>query len=390
VKKRIFLSLLVVLSIFCRFAIAADTPQRLAIRAGKIWTVTDGVITDGVIIVENGKIRAVEKEPNVPAEVKVLDLSDKHVVPGLIDAHCHIGLSADIFGEIDETITAIAPDMQVLDAFNPLADDVTEAVRSGVTTVLLAPGNRNAIGGQTAVVKLHPERRGRWVVKRNSGVKFSLRDEALMYDRRPTSRAGLMALIREKLDEAKAAKAEAFDPQGEVLKRVVDGKLPAYICAYTVDEIAAAVAIIDEYGLNAVLVGARQGDEIADMIAGRKLPVIYSPLLLFSKDKDLRRAGKMAGSGVKLAFSSAAPRTALDDLRTSAILATKYGLDAEVMLKSLTINAAEILGVADRVGSIEVGKDADLVVLNGDPLQLSSGIEMVIINGNIVYQRQEE
>jgi imidazolonepropionase-like amidohydrolase len=211
-----------------------------------------------------------------------------------------------------------------------------------------------------------------------------------MSDRQPTSRAGLLALIREQLNQAKAYKPEKFDPHGEVLKRVADANLPAYICAYTVDEIASAMTIVDEYGLNAVLIGAEQGDEIVDMLAERKLPVIYSPLLLFSKDKDLKRPGKMANDGVKLTFASAAPKTTLYDLRTSAILATKYGLNTDAALKSLTINAAEILGVADRLGSIQKGKDADLVILNGDPLQLTSGVEMVIINGNIVYQRQEE
>jgi imidazolonepropionase-like amidohydrolase len=199
-----------------------------------------------------------------------------------------------------------------------------------------------------------------------------------------------MELIREELDKAKADKDDGFNPSREVLKRVVDADMPAYIWVRTVDEIASAMTIVDEYGLNAVLVAAEQGDEIADMIAERNLPVIYPPLLLSSKDKDLKRAGRIASSGVKLAFASMAPKTALYDLRTSAILAAKYGLDKETALRSLTINAAEILGVADRLGSISEGKDADLVILNGDPLQLTSSIEMVIINGNIVYQRQEE
>lgn len=367
---------------------AADGPQNLAIRAGRIWTAKDGVIENGVIIINNGKIRAVRKKQNVPAKTKVLDFSDKTVIPGLIDAHCHIGLSLDIFSEIDETISAVTPDMQILDAFNPAAADVKKALRSGVTTVMLAPGNKNPIAGQTAVVKLHGNNTNNWLLKRNAGVKFSLRDEAMMYDRRPTSRAGLMALIREELNKAKTHKGDKSEPALEVLKLVADANFPAYISAYTVDEIVSSITLVDEYGLNAVLIGAEQGDEIADMIVKRNIPVIYSPLLLFSRDKDLKRVGKIANSGIKLAFASAAPKTALRDLRTSAILAAKYGLNPEVVLKSLTINAAQILGIANRVGSIQKGKDADLVILDGDPLQLTSTVEMVIINGNIVYQRQ--
>ncbi len=389
-RRRIFPSILLSLSIFSHLVIAAEGSESFAIRAGRIWTATDGVITDGIIIVKDGKIHAVGKELDVHAEAKILDMSDKDVIPGLIDAHCHVGLSLDIFAEIDETVSAVTPDMQILDAFDPLADDVTKARSSGVTTVMLAPGNKNPIAGQTAIVKLYGNKMNDWALKRKGGVKLSLRDEALMSDRRPTSRAGLMALLREQLNQAKAYKDDEYDPCGEVLKCVADGNVPAYICAYTVDEIASAVTLVDEYGLKAVLIGAEQGDELANVIAERDIPVIYAPLLLFSKDKDLKRVVKLANSGIKLAFSSTAPKTALHDLRTSAILATKYGLSPEVALKSLTIHAAEILRIADRVGSIEKGKDADLVILNGDPLQLTSNIEMVIINGHIVYKRQEE
>jgi len=387
--KRI-LSFLVILSGSICLASSGGESQILAIRAGKIWTVTDGVITNGVIIIHNGRIKAVGENIDIPEGAKVLDMPDRNVMPGMIDAHCHIGLSLDIFGEMDETVAAVAADMQILDAFNPHADSVKKALRSGVTTVMLAPGYRNPVGGQPAVLKLDTSKANGWVLKRTAGVEFSLMNQALMFDREPTSRAGLIELVKEELEKAKAQKHEAFNPRREVLKRVVDANLPAYIWAHTVDEIASAMTIVDQYNLNAVLVAAGQGDELADMIAGRNLPVIYPPLLLSSRDKDLKRAGKIAGSGVKLAFASLAPKTDLCDLRTSAILAVKYGLDNETALKSLTINAAEIVGVADRLGSISEGKDADLVILNGDPLQLTSGIEMVMINGNIVYQRQGE
>ncbi len=388
-KKTILLSVLILLSMSYYVVRAADAPQNLAIRAGRIWTVTDGVIKDGVIIIRKGKIQAVRKKQDIPAEIEVLDFSDKDVIPGLIDAHCHLGLSLDIYSEIDETVLAVTPDMQIIDAFNPLAEDVKKALRSGVTTVLLAPGNKNPIAGQTAVVKLYGKKTKDRVLKRTAGVKFSLRDEALMSDRRPTSRAGLLALIREELDSAKAYKEDKPDLCMEVLKNVVDANFPVYISAYTVDEIISALALVDEYDLNAVLIGAERGDEVAGLIAGQNVPVIYSPLLLFSRDKDLKRVVKIADGGIEVAFSSSAPETALSDLRTSAITAVKYGLDKEAALKSLTINAAEILGVSKRVGSIRRGKDADLVILNGDPLQPTSTVEMVLINGNIVYQRQK-
>jgi imidazolonepropionase-like amidohydrolase len=367
-----------------------NEPQVIAIRAGKIWTVTNGVITDGIILVKDGKIQSVGENVDVSEGAKVLDMSGKNVMPGMIDAHCHIGLSLDIFSEMNETVAAVAAEMLILDAFNPYSDDVNKALRCGVTTIMLAPGNRNPVGGLPAILKLDINKANDWVLVRAAGVEFSVMNEALMFDREPTSRAGLMELIREELDKAKEDKDDGFNPTRDILKRVVVANKTAYIWARNVDEIASAMAIVDEYELKAVLVAAEQGDEIADMIAERNLPVIYPPLLLSSRDKDLKRAGRIAGNGVKLAFSSLAPKTDLCDLRTSAVLAAKYGLDKETALKCLTINAAEILGVADRLGSISEGKDADLVILNGEPLQLTSGIEMVMINGNIVYQRQEE
>jgi imidazolonepropionase-like amidohydrolase len=378
------------LSLSCHLLWAADSPPILAIRAGKIWTVTGEVITDGVIVVKDGKIDAVGKDARIPKKARILEMTDKSVMPGMIDAHCHLGLSLDSQSEIEEAVLAVTPDMQIVDAFDPTSEHVKKSLSSGVTTVLLAPGYENPIAGQAAIVKLYGARMDDWMLKRDAGVKFSLENEALKYDRRPTSRPGLIALVREELDRARAYQGKKFDPRCTILKRSIEGELPVYISCLTVDEIVAAMAIVDDYKLNAAFVIAQQGDEVADMMAERNIPVIYVPPLLFSKEKDLKRVGKIANAGIKIAFMSAAPLTDLSDLRTSAIVATKYGLNPEIALKSLTINAAEILGIHERVGSIEKGKDADLVILSGDPLELTSGIEMVIINGEIVYSREEQ
>ena len=387
-KQKILLIIILSLSLLCQGLWAADSTKSLTIRAGKVWTMTNGVITDGIVIIKNGKIEKVGKDLQVPESIKILEMPDKNVIPGLIDAHCHLGLSLDILNEIEETVSPITPNMQILDAFNPLAEDLTKALRSGVTTVSLAPGYKNPIAGQTAIVKLYGIKTDDWLIKRNAGIKFSLGNEALMSDRRPTSRSGLIALIKEELSKSKDFEKDKLDSRVKILSRVVEGELPVYLYCNTVDEIFAAIQIIDEYELKAVLVSAREGDEVANMIAGRNIPVIYMPCLLLSKDKDLKRIGKMAGAGIKIAFASFAPKTNLSDLRTSAIIAARYGLSREVVLESLTISAAEILGIAQRLGSIETGKDADLVVLNGDPLELTSSVEMVIIGGNIVYQRE--
>lgn len=387
-KQKILIIIILSLSLLCHELWATDSTKSLAIRAGKIWTITKGVITDGVIIIQNGKIERVGKDLHIPESIKILEMPDKNIIPGLIDAHCHLGLSLDVLSEIEETVSPVTPDMQILDAFNPIAEDLTKALCSGVTTVSLAPGYKNPIAGQTAIVKLSGVKTDDWLIKRNAGIKFSLGNEALMSDRRPTSRSGLIELIREELNKSKDYKEDTLDSHGKILNRIVEGELPVFLYCNTVDEIFAAIQIIDEYELKATLVSAREADEVVNMIAERNIPVIYMPSLLLSKDKDLKRIGKVAGTGIKVAFASFTPKINLSDLRTSAIVAGRYGLSHELVLKSLTINAAEILGISQRLGSIETGKDADLVVLNGDPLKLTTSVEMVIINGNIVYQRE--
>jgi imidazolonepropionase-like amidohydrolase len=209
-----------------------------------------------------------------------------------------------------------------------------------------------------------------------------------MSDRRPTSLPGLITLVQEHLDKGKAYAPGALDPSAEVLSRLANRKLSAHVYAQSVDEITAALDIVDQYQLKAVLVGAHQADEIAEMIVQRKLPVIHGPLLLHSKDKELGRIARLAEARAKIAFASFAPKTRSGDIRTSAILAVRYGLDRDQALKALTINPATILGLGGRLGSIRPGRDADLVVLDGDPLEASSQIEMVLIDGKTVYQRE--
>ena len=385
--KRILL-LLLILPMLPASVRAADGGQVMAIRAGRIVTVAGGTIENGVILVRGGKIEDVGKDLQVPGDAQVIDAGKQTVVPGFIDAHSHLGLSLDALSEIDETVQPIAAEMQVIDAFDPAADVLAKAVRCGITAAMLTPGSRNPVGGQTAVVKLSGGSPDRWLVRQTAGVKLSVAGDVLMHDRKPTSMPGLIAMLRERLDSAKSYTAAKFDPSTEVLNRLVQRAIPAYIQAQTVDEVSTAISLIAQYNLQAAITGGDQADELVEMLVQQKVPVIYGPLLLYSKDKDLKRPAKLAGAGVKLAFSSCSPRTCAGDIRTSAILAVRYGLSRDEAMKALTLNAAEILGVADRLGSIQKGRDADLVIFDADPLEASSRVETVIIDGKVVYQRE--
>lgn len=389
-KRVVFLFFAISLAVSPTSGRGASDEQSLAIRGGKIVTVSGGVVENGTIVVRHGKIESVGENVDVPTNARRIDLPDKTVVPGFIDAHCHLGLSLNVLGEIDEMVQPVSAEMQIVDAFDNTARSCAMAIRSGITTAMLAPGSRNPIGGQTAAVKLAGASADRWLLSRTAGIKFSFTDDALMSDRRPTSRPGLIALVKEHLDQAKGDSSGEFDLSAEVFSRLQRRELTAYIYAQTVDEIAAALSVIEEYDLKVVLVGARQADEIAETIVKREIPVIYGPLLWRSKDKDLARVAKLADAGATLAFASFAPRSDPGDIRTSAILAVRYGLDREDALKALTLNAARLLGLEGRIGSIQKDRDADLVVLDGDPLEPSSRIEMVIVDGSIVYRREQK
>jgi imidazolonepropionase-like amidohydrolase len=369
---------------------ASNGGQSLAIRAGRIMTVVEGVIDEGVILARDGKIVGVGTDITIPDGTPVIDANGMTIVPGFVDAHSHLGLSLNVRGEIDETVQPVTAEMQIIDAFDATADDLGTAVRSGVTAAMLAPGRRNPIGGQTATVKLAGSGPDAWLLRRTAGVKFSFANDALMSTRRPTSRPGLMTLLTEHLDKAGVYTPETFDPSAEILNRLVERELPVYAYAQTVDEISAALHIIDQYKLRAVLVGAHYADEMADMFVEREIPVICGPLLLRSKDKDIKRVVNLANAGVKVAFASFAPTTSAGDIRMSAILAVRYGLSPEEALKTLTQNAADMLGLTERLGSIRNGCDADLVLFNGDPMEPSSQVKMVIVDGKVVYRRESK
>lgn len=384
-KRTLLLIIVVPLATGRLPARAADDSSIRAIRAGKVVTVSGDVIEDGVVLIQDGKITRVGTDIEVPSGAEIIDASGMTVTPGLIDAHCHLGLSLDYRTEADETVEPVTASMQIVDAFDPTAGALKKALASGVTTAMIAPGRQNPIGGQVALVKPGADV---WLVRQTAGVKLSFADDALMRNRKPTSRPGLVTLIEEYLNRAKAFAPGTFDPTIEVLNRLTKRELTAYAYALTVDEIATALNIIDKYELQSVLLGGREADEIAEMLVERDIPVIYPPLLLSSRDKDLKRPARMVAAGGKIAFASWAPVTCPGDIRISAALAVRYGLDRREALKALTLYPAQMLGLAERLGSVEEGKDADLVAFAGDPLELASPVEMVMVEGNVVYRRE--
>ncbi|MBC7363113.1 MAG: amidohydrolase [Candidatus Aminicenantes bacterium] len=396
---------------------AGKRVKTIVIKAGRILTMAGPVVENGMIIVEGGKVKAVGKNLSVPAGAEVIEEPGGWVLPGLIDAHSSLGLTGETGrSENEELSEPNVAQLQVIDALNPFDKRIAQVRRAGLTSALVCPGRRSVIGGQAAVVKLRGKTVEQMVLKAPAGIKFSIGEgpkEAFGgKGRLPSTRMGNVYVIRQALLEAreyaekwaayekKAAEAKKSgkiakqnnepkkDLKLEALARVVRGELPALIECYRVDDISAALRLVDEFKLKAVLIGCAEGYLLAEEIARRKIPVIVGPMGIGPKRSeteklDISNAAKLHRAGVKIVLQSEVQYGlgALEELPLIAALAVRGGLAEEEAFKALTINAAEVMGVADRIGSLEPGKDADLVIFSGNPLDYRTRVKMVLLDG---------
>ncbi len=367
------------------------------------------VIPDGFVVFEGKTITAVGPMEALPAGYSgpVLDAAGGHILPGLVDAHCHLGLWGDGLGfEADdgnESTDPCTPHLRGLDGVNPLDRCFQEARRGGVTTVLTGPGSANPIAGQFLALKTT----GRWVdemvVKAPAAMKFALGENPKsVYNERketPITRMATAALIRENLSkaqeyQAKQAKAQDdpdtdppdFDPKLEALLPVLRGILPAHFHAHRADDIATAVRISREFGLNFAIVHGTEGYKVAPLLASAGVPVITGPCLTDRSKPEL--VGQtldnpvlLAQAGVKVAICTDHPVIPIQHLPICAAMAVRAGMDPEDALAAVTRNPAEIAGLGDRLGVLAPGRDADIVVTQGHPLDWTCRLTAVFIDG---------
>ena len=366
--------------------------QTIVVRADKVITVTGATIKNGIVVVRDGKIAAVGTGIGVPTGAKVFRTAV--VMPGLVDAHSYLGC----YNETDEPIDAVTPDIRACDAFDPESPPLRKAIQAGVTTACLAPGNGNVVAGQTAVVRLGQAVQ---VLNGYAAQKFSISADAAGPQRNPTSRAGVGALARTALGGARNGASASSSRQPSLLVgdfptslserrraliSVCGGRIPVLVHAPTAADVEEALDLAAEFKLKPVLLHSADAWRIAGTLKTRGVPVIVGPLRFRDKDRVLSNAGKLAGAGVKVAFCTDAPLSDPGSLRMTARLAVKYGMGPELAIRALTLGGAEALGIANRTGSIEKGKDGDILLLSGDPLDLTSRIEAVICGGKVVYE----
>ena len=387
----------------------------LAITGGKILTITRGIIEKGTILIDNGKIVDVGTDVEVPEGTTSIDTSGKVVMPGLVEAHCHVGIWEETIGwagsDGNEMTDPATPHMRAIDAIKANADErgLEAALQAGITTAQILPGSANVIGGTGVVLKTAKKVVVDDMVIRNpSGMKIAFGENprrvyGVEQKKMPSTRMGVAAILREWLIKAKnymerkelfkddPEKMPEIDPKLEALELVLRREIPLRAHAHRADDVATAVRIAEEFGLEMSWEHATEGHRIAKWLAEKGVPAVWGPSLTARGKWEMRELNfetpkALHEAGAKFAIQTDAVGQTIAFLPICAGMAVKSGLPYDAALKAITINPAEIIGVADRVGSIEKGKDADLRILDGDPLELQTKVEKVIIDGEIAYE----
>jgi imidazolonepropionase-like amidohydrolase len=388
------------------------SPDRLAVLAGRVHTVSHGALTDGVVLIEKGKIKAVGPRDKVEVPPGTPVLTAAVVTPGLIDAHTAVGLSgASNTGadqDQDEASDPNQADLRVLDGFNPHEPLLEYLCRQGVTVVHAVPGRVNVIAGQTGVFRTHGRTADAMTLRFPAGLLVNL-GEAPKHtypNRQPTTRMGTAALVRAAFTQAqnharkkagKDDKKPAANPKLDALALALEGKVPVIFAAHRGDDLATALRLAREFHLKPRLDLATEGYLMADALQSEGVPVVVHPTMqraagsMETYHSQLCNAAVLAGRGVPLAigtgFEAYVPKTRV--LRHEAAMAMVYGLGPERALAAITLDAARILGIDGERGSLDPGKAADLVLYDGDCFEHTTQVTHTLLDGRVVYDRSE-
>ncbi len=374
----------------------AAQEKTVAIRGGEIHTISSGVIENGVILIKDGKIVDVGEKVSIPSGAKVIDAKGLIVTPGLIDARCYLGLDLN---EMWETARPVVPQVHIIESFRfppPLHD----WLKAGVTSVYVSPGPQNVIGGFGAVVKM-AGRPAQAVVSEEAGMSASVGEvpKESFEDKAPRTRMGTLSLIREALIGAKdhmesnpANRNLSMEALGKVLKK----EIPLRVQANRPDDIANVLKLREEFDIDLIIDVGHGAHVVAEKLAEAQVPVVVGPNMIgaggggryefYAHTEE--NAARLHKAGVKIALST--DHFGGVSVVLQAAISRAHGLPEAEAMKAITLNAAEILGVADRLGSIEKEKDADLVIWKEHPLSTWGRTEFVIIDGKVVFEREPQ
>lgn len=393
------------------------TVNRYAIRGGRIYTMAGEPLENGLLLIKDGKIEKVAKEIPVPEGYLVIEAGDHVVMPGLVLARTQAGLTSNwrMQSSTDEISKPVTPEVEVKHAVEPQAPHYYLLPELGITSVLVTPGNMNVMGGQGLALKTWGAVVDRMVIKDRAVMVFGLGSKAKRKQEMPSTRMGIAALLRETLAKAreyrdsldiyeknKKGPAPKRDLQMEALVPVIRGEMPVIIHCERKDDIITALRLADEFKLQVILDGATEAYALADEIKKRNIPVILDDI--FRGVGNIEDAGFsnsnpaiLAKAGIPVAFRAREglwqwPAAGMPggDLMEIAAFARRNGMPEDAALRAITIDAARIAGIDARVGSLEPGKDADILILRGHPFRTTSIAEAVFLDGKLIYQRKQD
>jgi len=407
---------------------ALDPSKPIAITGGKLLTITHGIIENGVLIIENGKIAAVggAGSVKVPGNAQIVDAKGMTVYPGLIDSESHLGLTEieaeKMTNDLVEASDEIMPHMHVSDAFHAETVLIPVTRYNGITNAIVAPESRDTLPGQDSFIQLAGADATQMLLIRDIAMPLNFtgkqrRNESFANAQYPQTRMGMAAQMRQAFTDAQgyAAKWDEYnkkkssakagetppsppsrDLKLEALLPYLEGKKPVIVKAEAPNDLETAYALAQEFKLRVILNGLTQSQSIYDKIAGWKVPVIVGSI--YDEPKEWERydtvykmPGELSKRGVKIAFASFDAHQ-VRNLPYAAGFAVAFGLPYDEAMKALTLYPAQIWGVDDQLGSLDAGKVANVVVANGDPLDVKTDVKYVFIQGKSVpmVDRQTE
>ncbi|MGE5613254.1 MAG: amidohydrolase [Bacillota bacterium] len=389
----------------------------LLVKNARILTMAGIEYQNGYIAADKGKITALGDDKQALKRIEhagpgeVIDAKGYYVLPGFVDAHCHVGMWEDSVGfegdDGNETTDPVMPHLRAIDAVYHEDRAFAEAREAGVTTVVTGPGSANVVGGQFAALKTYGRSVEDMLIREPVAMKvaFGENPKTVYHERKqsPMTRMATAAILRESLikareygrmlDEYERDKENNdkpdYDMKMEALLRVLKGEIPVKAHAHRADDILTAIRVAKEFGLKITIEHCTEGHLITDILKEMNVSVITGPFLTDRSKIELRNQsakapGIISRAGIKTAIMTDHPCTPIQYLPLCAAVAVKEGMDEQEALKAITINAAEITGIDDRVGSLEPGKDADIIIMDGHPLELKSRVLYTIINGQVV------
>lgn len=388
----------------------------LVIIHGNIKTMEEHNYADGYVQIEHGKIVAVGdmKECDTASlqsddRVQLIDAQGNLVMPGIMEAHCHMGITEEKKGmegdDCNENVDPVTPYLRAIDAINPMDDAFHDAIKAGITSAMIGPGSSNVVGGQFAVLKTHGRCIDNMIVKAPAAMKVAFGENPKVnfsgQGMSPVTRMSIAAKLREELDRAREYERKVNenpeivpDFHYECWLPVLQGEIPLKAHVHRADDILTAVRIAKEFGLKMTLDHCSEGHLIAEEIKESGFPAIVGPDMASRNKIEVRNmafktAGLLSRKGVLTAITTDHPVSKIQFLPICAGLAVKEGMSMEDGFKSITINAAKICGVDERIGSLAVGKDGDVAIFDGNPMEVFTKTLCTIIEGKIVYYDEE-